>query len=145
MDDERDRPRVAVIGAGHRGRGWTALALSRGWPVSLYDPESSLLQRASHDVGERVRRLTDAGRADPLAAAGALASLHVGRSLLDAVGQASLVLDVMPLDRDPGKLRAQPGAGKGGQQQQQQGETGGGSDHCDGRCPGHETRFRIIL
>ncbi|HEY6947376.1 MAG TPA: 3-hydroxyacyl-CoA dehydrogenase NAD-binding domain-containing protein [Gemmatimonadales bacterium] len=98
MDDERDRPRVAVIGAGHRGRGWTALALSRGWPVSLYDPESSLLQRASHDVGERVRRLTDAGRADPLAAAGALASLHVGRSLLDAVGQASLVLDVMPLD-----------------------------------------------
>jgi 3-hydroxyacyl-CoA dehydrogenase len=98
MDDERDRPRVAVIGAGHRGRGWTALALSRGWPVSLYDPESSILQRASHDVGERVRRLTDAGRADPLAAAGALASLHVGRSLLDAVGQASLVLDVMPLD-----------------------------------------------
>lgn len=98
MDDERDRPRVAVIGAGHRGRGWTALALSRGWPVSLYDPESSLLQRASHDVGERVRRLTDAGRADPLTAAGALASLHVGRSLLDAVGQASLVLDVMPLD-----------------------------------------------
>ncbi len=98
MDDERGRPRVAVIGAGHRGRGWTALALSRGWPVSLYDPESSLLQRASHDVGERVRRLTDAGRADPLAAAGALASLHVGRSLLDAVGQASLVLDVMPLD-----------------------------------------------
>ncbi|MGE5230194.1 MAG: 3-hydroxyacyl-CoA dehydrogenase family protein [Deltaproteobacteria bacterium] len=98
MDDERERPRVAVIGAGHRGRGWTALALSRGWPVALYDPESSLLQRASHDVGERVRRLTDAGRADPLAAAGALASLHVGRSLLDAVGQASLILDVMPLD-----------------------------------------------
>jgi 3-hydroxyacyl-CoA dehydrogenase len=98
MDDERERPRVAVVGAGHRGRGWTALALSRGWPVALYDPESSLLQRASHDVGERVRRLTDAGRADPLAAAGALASLHVGRSLLDAVGQASLILDVMPLD-----------------------------------------------
>ena len=98
MDDERDRPRVAVIGAGHRGRGWTALALSRGWPVSLYDPESSILQRASHDVGERVRRLTDAGRADPLAAAGALASLHIGRSLLDAVGGAALILDTMPVD-----------------------------------------------
>jgi len=98
MDDERDRPRVAVIGAGHRGRGWTALALSRGWSVSLYDPESSLLQRARNDVGERVRRLTDAGRADPLAAAGALSSLRVGRSLLDAVGGAALILDVMPLD-----------------------------------------------
>ena len=98
MDDERDRPRVAVIGAGHRGRGWAALALSRGWPVSLYDPESSLLQRASHDVGERVRRLTDIGRADPLAAAGALSSLRIGRSLLDAVGSADLILDVMPLD-----------------------------------------------
>jgi len=98
MDDERDRARVAVIGAGHRGRGWAALALSRGWPVSLYDPESSLLQRAGHDVGDRVRRLTDAGRADPLAAAGALASLHIGRSLLDAVGTADLILDVMPLD-----------------------------------------------
>jgi 3-hydroxyacyl-CoA dehydrogenase len=98
MDDERDRARVAVIGAGHRGRGWAALALSRGWPVSLYDPESSLLQRAGHDVGDRVRRLTDAGRADPIAAAGALASLHIGRSLLDAVGTADLILDVMPLD-----------------------------------------------
>ncbi|HTC24748.1 MAG TPA: 3-hydroxyacyl-CoA dehydrogenase NAD-binding domain-containing protein [Gemmatimonadales bacterium] len=98
MDEERDRPRVAVIGAGHRGRGWTALALSRGWRVSLYDPESTLLQRAAHDVGDRVRRLTDAGRADPLAAAGALASLHIGRSLLDAVGTADLILDVMPLD-----------------------------------------------
>jgi ketoreductase RED1 len=49
-------------------------------------------------VGDRVRRLTDAGRADPIAAAGALASLHIGRSLLDAVGTADLILDVMPLD-----------------------------------------------
>jgi 3-hydroxyacyl-CoA dehydrogenase len=98
MDDERARPRVAVIGAGHRGRGWTALALSRGWPVCLYDPESSLLQRATNDVAERVRRLTDAGRADPLAAAGALSSLRIGRSLLDTVGTADFILDVMPLD-----------------------------------------------
>jgi 3-hydroxyacyl-CoA dehydrogenase len=98
MDDERDRPRVAVIGAGHRGRGWTALALSRGWPVSLYDPESSLLQRANNDIAERVRRLTDIGRADPLAAAGALDSLRIGRSLLHAVGDADLILEVMPLD-----------------------------------------------
>jgi 3-hydroxyacyl-CoA dehydrogenase len=92
------RPRVAVIGAGHRGRGWAALALSRGWPVSLYDPDSSILQRASVDVGQRVRRLTDLGRADPLAAAGALDSLRIGRSLLHAVGDAELVIDAMPLD-----------------------------------------------
>jgi ketoreductase RED1 len=93
-----DRPRVAVIGAGHRGRGWTALALSRGWPVSLYDLDSALLQRARMDVGQRVRRLTDLGRADPLAAAGVLDSLRIGRSLLHAVGDAELVLDAMPLD-----------------------------------------------
>src|SRR4030095_10508327 len=92
------RPRVAVIGAGHRGRGWAALALSRGWPVSLYDPDSSILQRASVDVGQRVRRLADRGRADPLAAAGALDSLRIGRSLLHAVGDAELVIDAMPLD-----------------------------------------------
>lgn len=95
---DSDRPRVAVIGAGHRGRGWAALALSRGWPVSLYDLDSALLQRASADVAQRVRRLTDLGRADPLAAAGALDSLRIGRSLLHAVGDAELVLDVMPLD-----------------------------------------------
>src|SRR5438093_13326953 len=77
---DRNRPRIAVIGAGHRGRGWTALALSRGWSVSLYDLDSSLLQRASDDVGERVRRLTDIGRAAPLAEAGALDSLRIGRS-----------------------------------------------------------------
>src|SRR4029077_6529283 len=98
MDDERARPRVAVIGAGHRGRGWTALAVSRGWPVCLYDPESSLLQRATNDVGERVRRLTDAGRADPLAAAGALSSLRTGRGPLDGGGPADLILGGVPLD-----------------------------------------------
>jgi len=97
MDDE-NRPRVAVIGAGHRGRGWAALALSRAWPVSLYDPESRLLQRADSEVADRVRRLTDLGRADPLEAAGALTSLVIGRSLLHAVGDAELVLDAMPAD-----------------------------------------------
>ncbi|HET8624012.1 MAG TPA: 3-hydroxyacyl-CoA dehydrogenase family protein [Gemmatimonadales bacterium] len=103
MDDE-DRPRVAVIGAGHRGRGWATLALSRGWPVSIYDPESALLQRAGREIADRVRRLTDLGRADPLEAAGALASLVIGRSLLHAVGEAELVLDAMPTDL-PSKQR----------------------------------------
>ncbi len=96
--DDGNRPRAAVIGAGHRGRGWAALALSRGWSVSLYDPESQLLQKANRDVADRVRRLTDLGRADPLEAAGALASLVIGRSLLHAVGEAELVLDAMPGD-----------------------------------------------
>jgi 3-hydroxyacyl-CoA dehydrogenase len=103
MDDSH-RPRVAVIGAGHRGRGWAALALSRGWPVSLYDPESALLQNAAREVGERVRQLTDLGRADPLQAAGAPASLVIGRSLLHAVGDAELVIDAMPADL-PAKQR----------------------------------------
>ncbi|MGH7629736.1 MAG: 3-hydroxyacyl-CoA dehydrogenase family protein [Gemmatimonadales bacterium] len=96
--DDANPPRVAVIGAGHRGRGWAALALSRGWPVSLYDPESPVLQKAAREVGDRVRRLTDLGRADPLEAAGAPASLVIGRSLLHAVGDADLVLDAMPAD-----------------------------------------------
>ena len=96
--DDGNRPRVAVIGAGHRGRGWASLALSRGWPVSLYDSESSLLQKAGREVADRVRRLTDLGRADPLEAAGAPASLVIGRSLLHAVGDAGLVLDAMPAD-----------------------------------------------
>lgn len=96
--DDGTRPRVAVIGAGHRGRGWASLALSRGWPVALYDSESSLLQKAGSEVADRVRRLTDLGRADPLEAAGARASLVIGRSLLHAVGDAELVLDVMPTE-----------------------------------------------
>ena len=96
--DDGHRPRVAVIGAGHRGRGWATLALSRGWAVSIYDPESPLLQRAGREISDRVRWLTDLGRADPLEAAGALASLVIGRSLLHAVGDAELVLDAMPGD-----------------------------------------------
>jgi ketoreductase RED1 len=78
--------------------------LSRGWPVSIYDPESPLLQRAGREIADRVRRLTDLGRADPLEAAGALASLVVGRSLLHAVGDAEFVLDAMPADL-PAKQR----------------------------------------
>jgi ketoreductase RED1 len=102
--DDGNSPGVAVIGAGHRGRGWAALALSRGWPVSLYDPESPLLQKAGREVADRVRRLTDLGRADPLEAAGAPASLVIGRSLLHAVGEADFVLDAMSGDL-PAKQR----------------------------------------
>ncbi|SRR5581483_10527923 len=98
MDESREQPRVAIIGAGHRGRGWAALALSRGWPVALYDSEFGLLRRAGGEVADRVRRLTDLGRADPVRAAGAEALLRVGRSLLHAVGDADFILDAMPLD-----------------------------------------------
>ena len=47
--------------AGEIGRGWAALAIAQGWPVTLYDADAELLTTASDGIGDRVRELTDGG------------------------------------------------------------------------------------
>ena len=37
---------VAIIGTGDIGRGWAALCVAAGWPVTLFDQESASLESA---------------------------------------------------------------------------------------------------
>lgn len=96
--EDRNIPRLAVIGTGDTGRGWAALAVSHGWTVSIFDTDSAALQAAQDDIAGRVDRVANAGRADREAADRGLAELTPGRSLLQGVAEADWIIEATPDD-----------------------------------------------
>jgi carnitine 3-dehydrogenase len=93
-----ETPRVAVIGVGDIGRGWAALAVAAGWPVTIYDADAEALSAAPDPIGDRVVNLCRLKRADPLVAERALNLMRVGRSLLQAVTDADWIIEAAPDD-----------------------------------------------
>lgn len=100
-----ETPRVAVVGAGEIGRGWAALCVAAGWPVTLYEPDAEILNPAMDAITERVQALVDLHRAEAGVAEEALNNLVVGRSLLQAVGEAEWIIECLPDDL-PAKVKA---------------------------------------
>ncbi len=94
----RGKVRVAVIGTGDVGRGWAAMCVAAGWPVSLYDSDGGALGDATAEVASRASILAELERADPAALASGLEQLSVGRSLLDACREAQWVIEAGPED-----------------------------------------------
>lgn len=90
--------RVAVVGAGSVGRGWAALCVAHGWPVSLYDVEMSALLDAKEEVIARARSLSLLKRADANTVEAGISSLELARSILEACGQAQWVIEAGPED-----------------------------------------------
>lgn len=90
--------RVAVVGAGDVGRGWAAMCVSRGWPVSVFDSDTHALGDATKDVARRARALVELGRAESAATEAGLAQLAAGRSLLDSCRGAQWVIEAGPED-----------------------------------------------
>ena len=90
--------RVAVVGAGDVGRGWAAMCVARGWPVSLFDSQAQALRNATQEVAERARALVALGRAEAAAVESGLAQLVVSRSLLEACREAQWVIEAGPED-----------------------------------------------
>lgn len=93
-----ETPRVAVIGTGEVGRGWAALAIAAGWPVTIFDADAEALNPAAQEIGDRVVALARARRADPMVAEEALAAMKVGRSLLQAVSEADWIIEAVQED-----------------------------------------------
>lgn len=93
-----ETPRVAVVGAGEIGRGWAALAIAAGWPVTIYDADADTLAPAADAIADRVVALLRARRADPGVAEAALNKMVVGRSLLQAVSDADWIIEAVPDD-----------------------------------------------
>ena len=84
---------VAVVGMGEAGRGWAALCVAAGWPVSLYDNEAHSLHEATEDVAARARNLITLQRASAADVDRGIELLTVGRSLLQACGEASWIIE----------------------------------------------------
>ena len=93
-----ETPRVTVVGAGETGRGWAALAIASGWPVTIYDADGELLATAAESIGDRVVSLVRLHRAEVTVAEDALNQMRVGRSLLQAVESADWVIEAVPED-----------------------------------------------
>jgi len=99
-----ETPRITIIGVGEIGRGWAALAVAAGWPVTIYDADAELLSPATEAIGDRVVSLIRLKRAEALVAEAALNEMRVGRSLLQAVAEADWVIEAIPEDL-PMKLK----------------------------------------
>jgi 3-hydroxybutyryl-CoA dehydrogenase len=93
-----ETPRVTVVGAGETGRGWAALAIASGWPVTIYDADGELLGTAAEAIGDRVVSLVRLHRAELTVAEDSLNRMRVGRSLLMAVESADWVIEAVPED-----------------------------------------------
>jgi carnitine 3-dehydrogenase len=89
---------VAVVGAGDLGRGWAALCAAQGWPVALYDLDAAVAQRARGEVAARAQALLALVGADAALVDRGVAQLRLGRSLLQACGDADWVIEAIPED-----------------------------------------------
>jgi carnitine 3-dehydrogenase len=99
-----ETPNVAIVGTGEIGRGWAALAVAAGWPVTIYDSDAESLGPAHEMIGDRVVALVRLRRAEASVAEDALNQMRVGRSLLQTVGEANWIIEAVPEDL-PTKLK----------------------------------------
>jgi 3-hydroxyacyl-CoA dehydrogenase len=99
MTAAADSPvRVAIVGAGTIGRGWAALCASAGWECTLLDSETRMTDRAVAEVARRARALVALGRASGDVVERGLHLVKIGRSLLQACGDADWIIESVPED-----------------------------------------------
>ena len=89
---------VAVVGMGEVGRGWAALCVAAGWPVAIYDNEAHALHEAAAEIKDRAKALVALDQATQSAVEAGIAALRVGRSLLQACGDAAWVIEAVRED-----------------------------------------------
>ena len=90
--------KVAVIGAGDIGVGWAALCASAGWPVAIYDANSSTMAGAFPDVARRAQALVELERAPQGIVERGLHELIQAASLAEAVEDADWVIEAIHED-----------------------------------------------
>lgn len=98
--DPQSQPRVAILGMSESGRGWATLVSGAGWPVTIYDPEASVLQSGGEEIATRKRHSQTSGLrvvTEEEEEPGPGAPRH-GRSLLDTVTAADWIIDATESD-----------------------------------------------
>jgi carnitine 3-dehydrogenase len=90
--------KVAIVGAGAIGRGWAALCAAAGWGCTLLDSESTRGDPAVAEVARRARALVALGRAPADLVEQGVSGVKLGRSLLQACGDADWIIESVPED-----------------------------------------------
>ena len=90
--------KIAVIGAGDIGCGWSALCVTAGWPVTIFDTNAKAIDRASEQIPARARALVALDRAPAGQVERGLKELRHARSLLQAVNEADWIIEAISED-----------------------------------------------
>jgi 3-hydroxyacyl-CoA dehydrogenase len=90
--------KVAVIGAGNIGIGWSALCASAGWAVAIFDLNPSAVERASNEVERRTRALVELDRAPEGIVERGLRELVRARFMTEAIHDADWVIEAIHED-----------------------------------------------
>jgi 3-hydroxyacyl-CoA dehydrogenase len=90
--------KVAIIGAGDIGCGWTALCVTAGWSVTIFDTNARAIERAGIEIPARARALVALDRAGAGQVERGLKELRHARSLLQAVNEADWVIEAISED-----------------------------------------------
>jgi len=90
--------KVAVIGTGDIGAGWAALCASAGWPVAIFDANSSRMEGAFEDVARRAQALVALERAPQRIVERGLHELQQAGTLAEAVQDADWVIEAIHED-----------------------------------------------
>jgi len=91
-------PKVAIVGTGAIGRGWATLCVSAGWEAQLLDSDTRAADQAAGEIERRAHALVALGRAPAKTVEAGLKRLKLGRSLLQACGDADWVVESVPED-----------------------------------------------
>jgi 3-hydroxybutyryl-CoA dehydrogenase len=89
---------VAVLGAGTMGRGIAHVAALAGFTTHLYDSFPGALEKATASIHKNLAKGVELGKVDAGAAEKARQGLHAQDNLIDAVGEADLVIEAVPED-----------------------------------------------
>lgn len=87
---------IAVLGAGDMGHGVAELAALKGFDVRLRDVRQDVLDGAMRKVRASLDKLVQKERATREAADAAFARIRATTDLMEAVGQADLVIEAVP-------------------------------------------------
>ncbi len=90
--------KVAIVGAGTIGRGWAALCASAGWECTLFDTGADTAARGMAEIARRARTLASLGRAPAAIVEQGVRRVRLGRSLLQACGDADWVIEAIHED-----------------------------------------------
>jgi len=89
---------VAVLGAGTMGRGIAHVAALAGFTTHLYDSDPQALEKATSSIHRNLAKGVELGKVDAGAAEKARQGLHTQGNLVDAVGEAGLIIEAVPED-----------------------------------------------
>ena len=85
--------KVGIVGVGEVGRGWAALCVAAGWPVTLFDSDGVASNQATEDVAHRARNLVELGRATDESVEKGVRNMEVAGSLLQACREAQWIIE----------------------------------------------------